>query len=161
MRAAFDDGLGEVSGDTGEAKDGSDDHAVGPGDGVKLGGQGGEEEGGTADGPDERADEAFPGFGGADVGDHFVFTDEDADEVGAHVGELGDDDEEEDEEDAAGFAVIEMEVEEAEEEAVEDDGVNDAEDGGEDALEGGDAFEIMAVAEEEGTLDADGEGGEV
>ena len=161
LGAAFDDGFGEVAGDAGEAEDGSNDEAVGPGDGEEFVGDGGEKDDGTADGSDEGTDKTFPGFGGADVGDHLVFADEDTEGVSAHVGELGDDEQEEKEEDATGFTVFEMEVENAEDEAVEDDGVDDAEDEGKDALEGDDAFEVMTVAEEEAALNREGKGGEV
>ena len=161
LGAAFDDGFGEVTGDAGEAEDGGDDEAVGPGDGEEFVGDGGEKDDGTADGGDEGADKTFPGFCGADVGDHLVFADEDTQQIGAHVREFGYDEEEEEEEDTAGFAIFEMEVEDAEDEAVKDDGVNDAEDEGKDALEGDDAFEVMSVAEEEAALNREGEGGEV
>jgi hypothetical protein len=54
-----------------------------------------------------------------------------------------------------------VEVDDAQDEAVKDHGVNHAEDDGEDALEGDGAFEIVPVTEQEGTLDGEGEGGEV
>ena len=42
---------------------------------------------------DNRAAETFPRFAGADARDHFVFADERADDIGAHVAELRQQDE--------------------------------------------------------------------
>ena len=149
--AALEDGLGEISSDGGGAENGGEDHAVKPAERGELIRNPGEHKGGGTEGAEEGAKEAFPGFRRADMRDHFVLPETHANEISAHVAEFRHHDEKEHEK-ATLHRLARVEVDELHHEAEEDDGIDDAKDGIEDALEREHALKLVAVAEEEAAM---------
>jgi len=78
---AFDEGFGQVSQGGGDADEDAKQKGEVPGD---VEGEHGKEDGG-GDGEDQAADDAFPGFAGADAGGEFVAAKEVAGEEGASI----------------------------------------------------------------------------
>ncbi len=130
--AALQDGLCKVSRDPECTEDGDDDESGLPIDGIKMREAEPQDDGTSKECSSKGAEQALPAFGGADVGDHFVFAEDDAEAIRTHVGELRDHDNEEQQYKAvatAGWGELNPH-----EEAIKDNGVDDAKNGGKDPL---------------------------
>lgn len=86
----FKDGLDEVADDGGDAENNPQDDGVEQVHGGHFTAEEMDEEDAGESGGEEGAAKAFPGFAGADAGNHFMATDEGADGISAGVTEFGD-----------------------------------------------------------------------
>lgn len=89
MSIPFDDGLCEITDNTSERDEDSEDPRMDP---LKQGETGDKmNEGHAEKGRDQNASKkSLPGFSGTDFWNHFVFTDQFADNVGSDIGEFSD-----------------------------------------------------------------------